>query len=105
MLSPNKQKKLRDRISEKILLHYLNITESALKEIIQVLPDSTHLKKIADDFLQMATCYIEDAKYFMKKGDFVNAFGAIYYAHAWLDAGARMGLWDVKHNSNLFTVE
>ncbi|MEM4396292.1 MAG: DUF357 domain-containing protein [Candidatus Woesearchaeota archaeon] len=95
----------RDTITEDLLQHYLKVTESALKEITEILPNRTHLKAIADDYLNMAKTYFEDAKYFMKNGDYVNAFGAVYYAHAWLDAGARLGLWDVKHNSKLFTVD
>ena len=41
---------------------------------------------------------------FYDKGDIVNAFAALSYAHGWLDAGARIGLWDV-HDSKLFTVD
>lgn len=59
---------------------------------------------LAKDFLDMASRYIEDAKYFREKGDFVLAFGAINYAHGWLDAGARSGLFLVK-DSVLFTVD
>ena len=33
--------------------------------------------------------------------DKVNAFAALNYAHGWLDAGAKIGLWKVE-NSELF---
>ena len=39
-----------------------------------------------------------------KKGNIVNAFAALNYAHGWLDAGARLGIFDV-HDSKLFTVD
>ena len=46
-----------------------------------------------------------DARHFGKKGDIVTAFAALNYAHGWLDAGARLGLFDVGHDSELFTVD
>tara|TARA_Y100000310_G_C20687231_1_gene819867 strand:+ start:3162 stop:3305 length:144 start_codon:yes stop_codon:yes gene_type:complete len=39
-----------------------------------------------------------------KKGDIINAFAAVNYAHAFLDAGARLKVFDV-HNSKLFMVD
>jgi hypothetical protein len=48
--------------------------------------------------------YVSDAKHFFEKDDFVNAFAALNYAHGWLDAGARIGIFDV-HDSRLFTVD
>ena len=37
--------------------------------------------------------------------DYVTAFAALNYAHGWLDAGARIGVFDVNHDSKLFTVD
>ena len=53
----------------------------------------------------MAKSYYEDAKHFEEKGDRVNAFAALAYAHGWLDAGARLGLFDVDGDNELFTVD
>ena len=39
-----------------------------------------------------------------KKENYVLAFAALNYAHGWLDAGARIGLFKVKDN-RLFTVD
>lgn len=58
----------------------------------------------AKDFYDMANRYYSDAKYFTEKQDFVLAFAALNYAHGWIDAGARIGLFDV-HDSRLFTVD
>ena len=53
----------------------------------------------------MASRYVDDADYFLtKKKDAVLAFAALNYAHGWLDAGARIGLFKVK-DSRLFTVD
>ena len=42
---------------------------------------------------------------YAEKGDLVNAFAALNYAHGWLDAGARLGLFDVDGDNVLFTVD
>jgi hypothetical protein len=52
----------------------------------------------------MARAYFEDAKDFTAKGDLVNAFACINYAHGWLDSGARLGLFDVGGDDRLFTL-
>lgn len=61
--------------------------------------------KDAQDFLSMAENYLSDAKHFREKGDLLTALAAASYAHAWLDAGARLGLFKVDNSSNLFTVD
>lgn len=54
--------------------------------------------------LDMAKRYLSDAEYFKRNGDYVNGFAAVNYAHGWLDAGARLGLFDV-HDNKLFVVD
>ena len=63
------------------------------------------MKKSAEDFLDLAQRYFDDAKYFEKKNDLVNAYGAVVYAHAFLDIGARLGFFDVGKNNELFMVD
>jgi len=60
--------------------------------------------KSSRDFLDMAERYFKDAKYFIEKGDKLTAFAALNYAHGWLDAGSRLGLFDVK-DGNLFVLK
>jgi len=60
--------------------------------------------KQAKDFYDMASRYYSDAQHFRKNKDHVLAFAALNYAHGWLDAGARIGLFEV-HDSTLFTVD
>lgn len=94
-----------NEITEEKLNKYFSVTKSALDKLKLVNPDKTHLDKIAKDFLLMAKTYYEDAIHFKEKGDWINSFAALNYSHGWLDAGARMGLWDVEHDSVLFTVD
>jgi hypothetical protein len=52
--------------------------------------------------LEMAGAYLEDGRHFREEADLVNALAAFAYGHGWLDAGARVGLLDVPHESDLF---
>jgi len=88
-------------ISKEKLAKYFDVTSRALAKVKIV---NSHKEK-AEDALDMARRYFSDAKHFEEKGDFVNAFAALNYAHGWLDAGARLGLFDVDHDSELFTVD
>lgn len=93
-----------DRISEEKLKKYFEITGEAIKLVKIKTPENIDLKKAGEDFLDMAKRYYEDAKHFQKKGDKVTAFAALNYAHGFLDAGARLGVFDVK-NSRLFAAD
>ena len=89
-------------VTEAQLDNYFRITGQAL-EMCRVALDKKRLKS-AKDFLDMAERYYSDAQYFRKNGNYVLAFAALNYAHGWLDAGARIELFDV-HDSRLFTVD
>jgi uncharacterized protein len=94
---------LNDKVTKEKLDRYFKITGEALK----MATDAQKLKgREADaaDFLDMASRYYSDAKFFMEKNDYVLAFAALNYAHGWLDAGARIKLFKVTDN-RLFTVD
>ena len=44
------------------------------------------------------------AKWFVEQGDFVRAFGAINYAHAWIDCAVKIGLMDGHDDDEMFTL-
>ncbi len=90
-------------ITEDKLKKYFGITKEALDMVKDKGIDEKR-KSEALDFLDMATRYYSDAEHFYKKGDFVVAFAALNYAHGWLDAGARIRLFNVN-DSRLFTVD
>lgn len=96
--------KQRSEISKEHLAKYLSITEKAIKKLKIAIPERSYLRKLAEDFLEMAKNYQSDAVDFATKGDLVNAFACINYAHGWLDCGARMGLFDVGSDDQLFTL-
>ncbi len=81
---------------------YFKITGEALEKAKKAL-NKKEIER-AEDFLDMAQRYYDDASYFKKDGNYVNAFACLNYAHGWLDAGARAGFFKVK-DSRLFTVD
>ncbi|MFC1722805.1 DUF357 domain-containing protein [Nanoarchaeota archaeon] len=92
-----------DQVTDERLDKYFSITKEALDMVLDKGVDESR-EEDAKDFLDMAERYYRDAKHFREKGDKVTAFAALNYAHGWLDAGARIGLFKVK-DSRLFTVD
>jgi len=90
-------------ITKEKLEQYFSITKEAL-DMAKDKFDNSRLPE-AEDFFDMASRYYRDAEHFLKvKDDYVLAFAALNYAHGWLDAGARIGLFKVN-DSRLFTVD
>lgn len=90
-------------ITQEKLDKYFSVSREALEKAKKS-ENRLDLNSEREDFIDMIERYISDAEHFMGTGDFVNAFAALNYAHGWLDAGARIGLFDV-HDSRLFTVD
>jgi uncharacterized protein len=83
---------------------YLDTTARAFDKLRVVAPEPSWAHRIAMDYLTMAQSYHRDARDFHAKGDHVNAFACVNYAHGWLDAGARLGVFDVGQDDVLFTL-
>jgi hypothetical protein len=94
----------RNTITEEKMSKYLETTRRALTKLKICVPERSFGRKAAEDFLNMARSYFEDALHFWDDGDAVNAFAAVNYAHGWLDCGARLGLFDVGGDDKLFTL-
>ena len=95
---------MRDTITEEKMDKYLDTTKRALDKLRVAPPPRSFGRKLAEDFLNMATSYYNDALHFRSEGDLVNAFASVNYAHGWLDCGARIGLFDVGEDDTLFTL-
>ncbi len=89
-------------VTDEKVKKYFAITEEALAMAKGAVIPERHAQAL--EALDMVECYVSDAHHFYDKGDLVLAFAALNYAHGWLDAGARLGLFDV-HDSRLFTVD
>ena len=86
-----------DKITKEKLDKYRKITEKAFGIARKSI--GKNKQKEAGEIIMMVDAYLSDSKHFEKKGDFVNSFGAIYYAHGWLDCGARLKIFDVSDSS------
>lgn len=93
--------KIDDKIPKSKIEKYYKLTSKALaiakKSIVKTKEIPAH------EIIQMVECYLYDAKHFEKKGDYINSFACLNYAHGWLDSGARLKIFEVSDNK-LFTV-
>jgi len=83
---------------------YEGLLSEALEMADVAPPAGSPLAGTAADFHGMAGSYLADGRHFREQDDLVNALAAFSYGHAWLDAGARLGLFDVPEGGDLFTV-
>ncbi|MFB6166237.1 MAG: DUF357 domain-containing protein [Haloarculaceae archaeon] len=83
---------------------YEELLADALAAAEVAVPPDTPLADAAAEYEEMARSYLEDGRHFREDDDPVNALAAFSYGHAWLDAGARLGLFDVPTDGHLFTV-
>ena len=102
-----------NKITKQKIEKYYDLTSKALKiakkaAAFSESKDSKPIKikskqKQAKEVFLMVECYLSDSQHFEKQEDYVNAYGALNYAHGWLDAGARLKIYKVTDNK-LFTV-
>jgi uncharacterized protein len=93
---------MEDKITKEKLEKYFNLTSTALKEVKKNIIKGK--ENYAKEIIEMVENYLSDAKHFQTKGDFVNAFAALNYAHGWLDSGVRLDIFNVK-DDKLFTIK
>jgi len=92
---------IKDKITKSKIEKYYDLSSRALKMAKKNVVKSK--QKDAKEIFLMVECYLSDSKHFQKKGNYVDAYGALNYAHGWLDCGARLKVFKVTDN-NLFTV-
>lgn len=95
---------MEDRVSDERLHRYMSLTEDAIGRVSIALSSKGTMFTVAEDMLKMATDYLADARHFEGEGKRVDAFACLNYAYGWLDAGARMGLFDVGEDYVKFTL-
>ena len=92
---------MKNEISREKLDRYFDLTERGLAEVRGNVIFGKEVE--GKEIIGMVENYVSDARHFKEKGDWVNAFAALAYAHGWLDAGVRTGVFDVD-DDELFTV-
>jgi len=93
---------MQNRITKEKIKKYRTLTSKAIKIAEDSIIEGK--EKQAREIIKMVSDYLSDSEYFEKNKDLVNAFAALSYAHGWLDAGARLGIFDVKDDS-LFVIK
>ena len=93
--------KTQDRITLEKLEKYFALSNKAL-QIIKSSIASGNEKK-AKECIEMIEAYLKDSQHFKTKADYINAFACINYAHGWIDASCRLGIFKVNDNK-LFAV-
>lgn len=83
---------------------YETLLAEALEAVESVADPDTPLGTTASEFREMAESYLADGRHFREQDDPVNALAAFSYGHAWLDAGARLGVFSVPSEGHLFTI-
>jgi len=90
-----------DKITLEKIKKYYKITSTALKIAKKSISKGKEIE--AREIILMVECYLSDSEHFKNKNDYVNSFACLNYAHGWLDAGARLKIFNVTDNK-LFTV-
>ncbi|MBR4202213.1 MAG: DUF357 domain-containing protein [Candidatus Methanomethylophilaceae archaeon] len=93
-----------NRITDEKMAKYLDITTRARKKIRIASPVRSFDRRLALTFLDTSESFFKKAVDYRNDGDYVRAFAAVNYSHAWLDGGARIGLFDVDGDDVLFTL-
>lgn len=83
---------------------YEGLLAEALSAAELAVAPETPLGELAEEYREMASAYLEDGRHFREEEDLVNALASFSYGHAWMDAGARAGLFEVPEEGELFTV-
>ena len=91
-------------VTEEKLNHYIGLTKRARAKATPIHEEGTEQAEQLAIMMRMADDYSSDAQHFMDIGDYVRAFGAINYAHAWIDAGVKLRLLDGHGDDVLFTL-
>ena len=91
-------------ISRQMVLDAIALTDAARQKATPIVDINSSEGLRLQDMLNMCDDYCKDALHFLDIGDYVRAFGAIYYAHAWIDVGVRIGWLDGHGDDHLFTL-
>jgi len=92
---------MENEISKEKLDRYFDLTSRGLEEVKKNIIKGRESE--AKEIVDMVMNYLSDARHFEEKGNLVNAFAALNYAHGWLDCGVRLSVFDVS-DRDLFTV-
>lgn len=68
---------------------------SMMEKVFRALSVKDDENKLSSEFFDMSSNYFNDSKFFMEKKDYIRAFEAIVISWAYIDAGIKIGLFEV----------
>ncbi|MCL4372457.1 DUF357 domain-containing protein [Candidatus Parvarchaeota archaeon] len=76
-----------------------------MEKVFRSLSVKDRKNKFSSDFFDMSSNYFNDSKFFVGKKDYLRAFEAVVISWAYIDAGIKVGLFEVPANlREYFTV-
>ena len=90
-------------LSKERVSRYIAISKEARAKATPKDLDDKQEKNL-ESMMRMFDDYLSDAEHFLSEGDLIRAFGAVNYAHAWIDSAVRIGLMDGHDDDRLFTL-
>ena len=91
-------------VTSELIERYFALTQAAREKATPLHSMESEEGKRLVVMMEMADSYTSDAKWFAEQGDLVRAFGAINYAHAWIDCAVKIGLMDGHGDDEMFTL-
>ncbi len=91
-------------VTETLISKYLELTRLARGKATPLHAEGSAESERLRIMMEMADAYASDAEWFREKGDLVRSFGAINYAHAWIDCAVKIGLLDGHGDDEKFTL-
>ncbi len=91
-------------VTSELIERYFALTQAAREKATPLHSMDSEEGKRLRVMMEMADSYTSDAKWFAEQGDLVRAFGAINYAHAWIDCAVKIGLMDGHGDDEMFTL-
>ena len=95
---------INDNITKSLAEKYLTLTKKARNKVSMIGNQTNEEREMVTIMLEMADNYISDASHFFSIQDYVRSYGAINYAHAWIDACVKLRLMDGHGDDELFTL-
>jgi hypothetical protein len=68
---------------------------SMMEKVFRALSVKDDENKLSSEFFDMSSNYFNDSKFFMEKKDYIRAFEAVVISWAYIDAGIKIGLFEV----------
>lgn len=91
-------------ITDEKMEHYMNVSRLAMIKMKDACPVRTFSVLMNARFSEVIDEGYATASELYANKDYRQAFATINYTHAWIDAAARIGLYDVDGDDRLFTL-